>query len=64
MTTEHHVWEAMALKAAETAMEKAMVEIIREKGVAADVKLNAVERVLVHQYNITRAYEQAMSSVK
>ena len=62
MDTEHHVWEAMALKAAETAMEKAMIQIIGEKGVAPNVKLNAIKRVLVHQYNVTRAYEQAMSN--
>jgi hypothetical protein len=64
MTDEYKVWEAMGLKAAETAMEKAMVEIIKEKGIAADVKLNAIKRLLVHQSHITRQYLAAIGEYK
>ena len=59
---EANIWAAYALKAAETAMEKAMVEIIKQKGVAADDKLVAIKMALVHQHRISLAYEQLMEN--
>lgn len=57
---DYYVWQACALKAASSAIQKEILSVLRIRQMSAEDKLIAVKAMLVEQGRIETDYRKAM----
>jgi hypothetical protein len=55
------VLEALGLKAASAAIEKTMIDVMKDKAVSATDKLTAIKNLHLHQWDLELKYQRAMA---